>query len=139
VYPTINNPFILTHTQSQAPKLTPYPGVRSVVVMDNCAIHHDEEVRAIVEGECGMWFGSCVLIRTDFTTGAKLIYLPPYSPDLNPIEQAFHLVKAWLRRHEAEAVLPEARPWLIQQAIMSVTVEDAEGWILNSGYSFMEE
>ncbi|KIK42780.1 hypothetical protein CY34DRAFT_62694, partial [Suillus luteus UH-Slu-Lm8-n1] len=31
-----------------APKLTPYPGVRSVVVMDNCAIHHDEEVRAIV-------------------------------------------------------------------------------------------
>jgi len=73
------------------------------------------------------------------TTGAKLIYLPPYSPDFNPIEQAFHSVKAWLRRHEAEAVLPEARPWLIQQATMSVTAEDAEGWILNSGYSFMQE
>lgn len=37
----------------QAPKLTPYPGPRSVVVMDNCAIHHDEEIREIVEGECG--------------------------------------------------------------------------------------
>jgi len=72
-------------------------------------------------------------------TGAKLIYLPPYSPDFNPIEQAFHSVKAWLRRHEAQAVLPQVRPWLIQQAAMSVTVEDAEGWILNSGYSFVHE
>jgi len=47
-------------------------------------------------------------------------------------------VKAWLRRHEADAVVPEARPWLIQQAAMSITVEDAEGWIMNSGYSFMQ-
>lgn len=41
--------------KTQAPQLNPYPGVRSVVVMDNCAIHHDEEVRAIVEGECGVY------------------------------------------------------------------------------------
>jgi hypothetical protein len=79
------------------------------------------------------------LIHAEEVTGAKLIYLPPYSPDFNPIEQAFHSIKAWLRRHEAEAVLPETRPWLIQQAVMSVTVEDAEGWIINSGYSFMAE
>lgn len=79
-----------------------------------------------------------LLICTNLAAGAKLIYLPPYSPDFNPIEQAFHSVKAWLRRHEAEAVLPEARPWLIQQAAMSITVADAEGWIINSGYSFME-
>jgi hypothetical protein len=71
--------------------------------------------------------------------GAKLIYLPPYSPDFNQIKQTFHSVKAWLRRHEAQAVLPQVRPWLIQQAAMSVTVEDAEGWILNSGYSFVHE
>jgi transposase len=74
---------------------------------------------------------------TDTVTGAKLIYLPPYLPDFNPIEQAFHSVKAWLRRHEAEAIIPEARPWLIQQAALSITVKDAEGWILNSGYSFV--
>ncbi|KAJ7051598.1 hypothetical protein C8F01DRAFT_918990, partial [Mycena amicta] len=36
-----------------APILTPYPGPRSVVVLDNCAIHHDDEVRRIVEQECG--------------------------------------------------------------------------------------
>ncbi|TBU25375.1 hypothetical protein BD311DRAFT_616694, partial [Dichomitus squalens] len=35
------------------PKLTPYPGPRSVVVLDNCAIHHDEELRHIVEVQCG--------------------------------------------------------------------------------------
>ena len=71
--------------------------------------------------------------------GAKLIYLPPYSPDFNPIEQVFHSLKAWLWSHEAQAVLPQVHPWLIQQAAMSITVEDAEGWILNSGYSFVHE
>jgi hypothetical protein len=64
----------------------------------------------------------------------KLVYLPPYSPDFNPIEQAFHSIKAWLRRHEAEAVNADVRPWLIHQAAMSVTAKDAEGWILNCGY-----
>jgi hypothetical protein len=37
----------------QAPLLNPYPGPRSVVVLDNCSIHHDEEVRRIVVEECG--------------------------------------------------------------------------------------
>lgn len=68
--------------------------------------------------------------------GARLIYLPPYSPDLNPIEQAFHSIKAWLRRHESEAVRPEVRPWLIEQAVASVSRENAEGWIENCGYEW---
>ena len=71
-------------------------------------------------------------------TGAKLIYLPPYSPDFNPIEQSFHSLKAWLRRHEAAAVNPECRPWLIYQAASSLTPEMAEGWILNCGYTFFD-
>ena len=79
----------------------------------------------------------CQSVFTDCIIGAKLIYLPPYSPDYNPIEQAFHSIKAWLRCYEADAVQPEVRPWLIQQASLSITVEDAEGWILNSGYSFV--
>ncbi|TFK23478.1 hypothetical protein FA15DRAFT_558789, partial [Coprinopsis marcescibilis] len=36
-----------------APLLNPFPGPRSVVVLDNCAIHHDEEVRRIIEEDCG--------------------------------------------------------------------------------------
>jgi transposase len=107
--------------------------------MDNCAIHHDEEVRALVEGECGKSRSSHhfrKLTQDAIMAGAKLIYLPPYSPDFNPIEQAFHSLKAWLRRHEADAIDPQTRPWLIQQASLSITIEDAEGWIINSGYSF---
>ncbi|KJA12883.1 hypothetical protein HYPSUDRAFT_152189, partial [Hypholoma sublateritium FD-334 SS-4] len=68
-----------------------------------------------------------------------LIYLPPYSPDFNPIEQAFHSIKCWLRRQEAQAVSAEVRPWLIHQAIDTVTQEMAEGWIQNCGYSFIDE
>ncbi|KAA1475513.1 hypothetical protein DENSPDRAFT_745237, partial [Dentipellis sp. KUC8613] len=64
-----------------------------------------------------------------------LIYLPPYSPDFNPIEQAFHSIKAWLRRHEAAAIRPEVRPWLIERAAAAITHESAEGWVLNCGYT----
>jgi|SRR5882762_783746 len=107
--------------------------------MDNCTIHHEEKVRAIVEGECGMSDQSkfCQSVFTDCIIGAKLIYLPPYLPDYNPIEQAFHSIKAWLCCHEADAVQPEVCPWLTQQASLSITVEDVEGWILNSGHSFI--
>lgn len=66
--------------------------------------------------------------------GAKLVYLPPYSPDMNPIELTFSSIKAWLQRHEAEACRPEVRPWLIHRAIEQVTVEKALGWIKRCGY-----
>lgn len=71
--------------------------------------------------------------------GARLIYLPPYSPDYNPIEQAFHSIKAWLRRHESQAVSPEVRPWLIHQARLAITEDMAIGWIENCGYAFLDE
>ena len=44
-------------------------------------------------------------------------------------------MKAWLRRHKDEAVWPEARRWLTQRAIASVTKEGALGWINHCGYS----
>ncbi|RDX56590.1 hypothetical protein K466DRAFT_506866, partial [Polyporus arcularius HHB13444] len=63
-----------------------------------------------------------------------LVYLPPYSPDMNPIELAFSAVKAWLRRHEGEATRPEVRPWLIHRAIQDITPEKALQWIKTCGY-----
>lgn len=76
-----------------------------------------------------------VLCADDNPLGARLIYLPPYSPDLNPIEQAFHSIKAWLRRHESEATSEDIRPWLVHQAAEAVTAEEADAWIFNCGYS----
>ncbi|KAG2048102.1 hypothetical protein BDR06DRAFT_896061, partial [Suillus hirtellus] len=63
-----------------------------------------------------------------------LVYLPPYSPNLNPIEEAFHFMKAWLCHHEAEAVDPNSWLWLVHQASMAVTSEHAQGWFKNCGY-----
>lgn len=59
-----------------------------IVVMDNLPAHKNEDVRKIIEA-----------------AGAKLLYLPPYSPDLNPIEMAFAKLKAHLRK-AAERSIP---------------------------------
>ena len=67
------------------PQLLPFDGFNrnSVVVLDNASIHHVSEVEHLIE-----------------STGALLIYLPPYSPDLNPIEECFSKVKSFLRAND---------------------------------------
>jgi transposase len=59
--------------------LAPSPEPGQVVVMDNLSSHKGQRVRGLIEGK-----------------GCELLYLPPYSPDLNPIEEAFAKVKALL-------------------------------------------
>jgi len=59
-----------------------YPGDNSVIVMDNARIHHDKELVTLLEG-----------------LGCRVVFLPPYSPDFNPIETAFSSVKSWIRRN----------------------------------------
>jgi transposase len=94
-----------------APSLRP----GQVVVMDNLSSHKGPRVRELVEAR-----------------GGELLYLPAYSPDLNPIEQAFAKLKALLRRAGArtrEALL-EARG----QALDAVTADDARGFFEYRGY-----
>jgi transposase len=59
----------------------------------------------------------------------KLIFLPPYSPDLNPIEQAFSSIKAFLRRHWQDFSLS-----IIDHACQNITAEKAWGFFRASGY-----
>ena len=66
--------------------MNPYPAARSVLVMDNASIHHSEEVKLLCEA-----------------AGVRLEYLPPYSPDYNPIELSFHCLKVWMRRNKTLA------------------------------------
>ena len=95
------------------PLTNPYPGPRSILILDNCNIHHSEKVRALIEDEA-----MC-----------KLIFLPPYSPDLNPIEQAFFSIKSYLRQQWDDFSLS-----VIDAACHNITPDMAWGFIRSSGY-----
>ncbi|KZP32787.1 hypothetical protein FIBSPDRAFT_722114 [Athelia psychrophila] len=61
-------------------------------------------------------------------------FLPPYSPDFNPIEESFSCVKAWIRRNWrkiSEAEYPEIA---LYEASATVTGDKAKGWFRHSGY-----
>jgi transposase len=86
-----------------------------VVVMDNLSAHKAERVRELIEAK-----------------GCELLYLPPYSPDFNPIEQAFSKIKSYLR--EACARSQDTLMEVIGQALSTVTALDAEGFFEHCGY-----
>ncbi len=94
-----------------APSLRP----GQVVVMDNLSAHKGGRVKEIVEA-----------------AGCELLYLPPYSPDLNPIEQAFSKVKGLLRK--AEARTREALIGAMGRALDAVSARDARGFFGHCGY-----
>jgi transposase len=86
-----------------------------IVVMDNLSVHRGAWVRELIEEK-----------------GAEVLLLPPYSPDFNPIEEAFSKVKGLLRRAKARTrgALFEAT----HRALSAVTVEDARGFFGHCGY-----
>ncbi len=86
-----------------------------IVVMDNLSSHKGERVRELIEER-----------------GCELLYLPPYSPDLNPIEEAFSKVKGLLR--EAQARTREALVETIGRALSAVSARDAWGYFEHCGY-----
>ena len=86
-----------------------------VVVMDNLSAHKGSRVRELIEAK-----------------GCKLLYLPPYSPDLNPIEEAFSKIKSLLRRARAPA--REALMKAIGRVLDTVTALDARGFFEHCGY-----
>ena len=88
-------------TQMVLPHLGVWPGPRSILVMDNAPIHRYTWVHDVVRD-----------------VGAELIYLPPYSPQLMPIEGAWNLLKMWLARHHSVAEAWIKYPEIILKAGM---------------------
>ena len=86
-----------------------------VVVLDNLGAHKSERARELIEGR-----------------GCQLLYLPPYSPDFNPIEEAFSKIKGVLRK--AQARTREALIEALGVAIWTVSARDARGFFEHSGY-----
>jgi transposase len=97
--------------QMLAPSLRP----GDVVVLDNLPVHKVAGVREAIRA-----------------VGASLLYLPPYSPDLNPIEQFFAKLKALLRK--AAARTRDALWETIGVLLESITAAECQNYLVNSGY-----
>ncbi len=108
----MNGDAFLTYIATQlAPCLSP----GDIVVMDNLSTHKVKGVRKLIEA-----------------TGARLLYLPPYSPDLNPIEMVFAKLKARLRKaaERTEDALCER----IGQLLETYTPKECSNYLTHAGY-----
>ena len=87
-----------------------------IVVMDNLRCHKVAGITQAIEN-----------------VGAHVLFLPPYSPDLNPIEQMWSKIKAFLRKVKARSqeLLLDALP----DAFASISIQDIIGWFYHDGYS----
>jgi transposase len=94
-----------------APTLTP----GQIVVVDNLQVHSSDRAREAIEAR-----------------GAQLWYLPPYSPDYTPIEEAFSKMKTFLRTAAPRTL--EDHSTAIWAALRTITPQDAAGWFAHAGY-----
>ena len=104
------------------PHMNKWPLPNSVLVIDNASIHKVAGIRKLVEEH-----------------GMRLMFLPSYSPDLNPIELSFSSIKAWLRKNRdrvnREMQSEDGSVYnALWQAVYSVTPEKARGWYKHCGY-----
>ena len=90
-------------------------GRGDIVVMDNPAAHKRAEIAIAIEA-----------------AGARLLYLPPYSPDLNPIEMAFAKLKAALRKAAARSI--DALVNAIAVALTAFTAQECLNFFAAAGY-----
>ena len=109
--PTDGDVFLAFVEQVLGPRLQP----GHIVILDNLSAHKVEGVRQLIESR-----------------GAQLLYLPPYSPDFNPIEQAWSKLKQLLRGVKAR-VLDQLEP-AIAQTIAAITPQNAQAFFRHCGY-----
>jgi transposase len=108
----INGESFLAYVQTF---LVPTLGPRDVVIMDNLGSHRGKLVRKAIR-----------------ETGARLIFLPKYSPDLNPIEQVFSKLKHLLRRAQARSY--DALLAAIAELLNAYSPNECANYLKNSGY-----
>ena len=101
------------------PTLQPFDGTnsRSVVVLDNASIHHLDRIQDIIH-----------------SSGALIHFLPPYSPDLMPLEEVFSKVKYFIQANEHIFLTTSSPRLLIAMAFASVTHSDCISYIRHAGY-----
>ena len=100
--------------------LMPFNGTNpcSIVIMDNASIHHVDEIADLIETQ----------------TGAKLCYLPPYSPDLNPIEGVFSQAKRIMKLNDKLIQATTAPRAMLAMIFGMISTTDCCGHISHCGY-----
>ena len=88
-----------------------------IVILDNLSSHKGKTVRALIRA-----------------TGARILFLPPYSPDLNPIEQAFAKLKGHLRKAAPRAI--DAVTESLGSILRCFTPQECANYLKNAGYAF---
>src|SRR3954467_11431371 len=97
-----------------------FPGRNSVLVMDNAKIHHDEELINLIE-----------------SIGCRVLFLPPYSPDYNPIEIAFSTLKTWFKQNRDFMEICLDPEYAIMAACSQITTDLAKSYFKKSfGFDF---
>lgn len=96
--------------------LLPQLNSNSVLVMDNMKSHHAKAVKNLLD-----------------SSGVRYIYLPPYSPDLNPIEKLWSKVKVFLLKFKVRTL--DTLPNAVQHSFQTVSPSDCSGWFRSCGYS----
>ena len=101
------------------PQMLPYDGnnPRSIAVMDNCSIHHIQPVLDLFRA-----------------MGIVVLFLPPYSPDIMPIELLFSYIKYYLKDHYEIWQAMDHPTVLLQAAFDSINPESCNNWISSCGY-----
>ena len=101
------------------PNMHPFNGEsdNSILVMDNCSIHYVDEILELLQ-----------------SAGILVIFIPPYSPDLNPIELTFSFLKQYLEEHEEVIQAANNLTDVMKSAFESIPVEYCKKWISECGY-----
>ena len=100
------------------PKCSAYPGPLSVLVLDNARIHHNDEILELCD-----------------RFSVRLEYLPPYSPDLNLIEEAFSKIKHFIQRHqEYYSSNGLSDGGILYDMYEVLKVDDAASYFAHAGY-----
>ena len=97
-------------------QLVPVLKPGDIVIMDNLGAHKATAIRQMIQD-----------------AGARLWYLPPYSPDLNPIEQAFAKIKHWMRQAQMRTVEDTWRH--VGQLVSTIQPIECSNYLANAGYA----
>ena len=104
---------------SLIPCMQQFPAPNSILVMDNCSIHHVQDVKDELQ-----------------SAGIMVIFLPPYSPDFNPCEEMFSYVKYYLKDHDEILQCMDEPQEILKSAFDSITTSQCNNWITHAGYGF---